>query len=213
MMVSTLGSPNVPELTLFNTLVPSTHPENSQRFRVPQRYHRWWTSVFVESDKCFGTLDRDRLFVTDPTHAILVVQQVSNHGERVLIIVRIQTFIEHLCSVNTDACTSWDEWKGGVVIMKVTRPGGSDRVPHPLVQGARVILVKRRAGPGNNNNFYLCTFDFSRRGCSILPLLDEVDGTERRALFEDGRDFSLQENERMSEWGFNSLGNGNSCIW
>ena len=69
-----------------------------------QRYHRWWTSVFVDSDKCLGTLDRDRLFVTDPTHAILVVQQASNHGERVLIIVRIQTFIEHLCSVNTDAC-------------------------------------------------------------------------------------------------------------
>ena len=61
--------------------------------------------------------------------------------------------------------------------MKVTRPGGSDGVPHLLVQGARVILVKRRAGPGNYNNFYLCTFGFSRRGCSILPLLDEADGT------------------------------------
>ena len=29
------------------------------------------------------------------------------------------------------------------------------------------------------------------------------------ALFEDGRDFSLQESERMFEWGFNSLGSGN----
>ena len=169
--------------------------------------------MFVDSDRCLGTLDRDRLFITDPTQAILVVQLVSNHGERVLIIVRIQTLIEHLCSINTDACAPWDEWKVGAVVMKVIRPGGSDGVPHPLVQGARVILVKRRAGPGNNNNFYPCTFDFSRWGCSILPLLDEVDGTERRALFEDGRNFSLQENERMSEWGFNSLGNGNSCIW
>lgn len=165
--------------------------------------------MFVDSDRCLGTLDRNRLFITDPTQAILVVQLVSNYGERVLFIVRIQTLIEHLCSINTDACAPWDEWKVGAVVMKVIRPGGSDGVPHPLVQGARVILVKRRAGPGNYINFYLCTFDFSRWDCSILPLSDEGGGTERRALFEDERDFSLQESERMSEVEFYSLGNGN----
>ena len=53
---------------------------------------------------------------------------------------------------------------------------------------------------------FICAPDFSRRGYSILPLLSTGDGAKRTASFEDGRDFWLQENERMDERGFDSLG-------
>ena len=206
-VVSTPNYMDVPEFTLFNTLIPC----GSRLFRVSPRYHGWWLCAHVDGDRCLGTLDQHKPHITDPAQAVLVVDLVSN-GERVLIIVQIQTLMEHLFSTSAGACVPWDEWRTGAVVMKVLHRGSGSACSSPLVQGVRVTLVKAHITPaidGNHFDFYLCTFDFSRRGLGALPLLDEGDGAERRALFEDGRDIWIQGHDEMTRWKFNSLCDSN----
>ena len=99
--------------------------------------------------------------------------------------------------------------------MKVRPRGRGDPRSYPLVQRVRVIFVKTRTTPGpdvHQRHFYLCTFDFSRRGCSILPVLDGGgDGAVRKTSFEDGQDFSIQGGNRTGRGAqkLESLGENN----
>jgi len=204
---------DVPKFTLFDTLVPRGHLINQRRFHVPLKYHDWIPSVHVDGDRCLGTLDRNRPLTTDPTQAVLVVKLAKSHAPPVLLVVRIQTLIERVCSTTTDACVPWDVWGRGAAVMEFPMRGSARDGPYPLVQGAHVILVKVYDTPvadGSGFHLYpiLYTFDFSRRGCSLLPLWDEGGGTERRVLFNDGQQFVLQGNEWIVEWEFNPLGDG-----
>jgi len=132
----------VPELTLFDTHVPPGHPVNSRRFRISVGYRNWDPFVHVDSDRCLGTLDRDRPLVIDPAQAVFVVMLVSPHGRRIFLTVRIQVLIEHMNSMNSDACVPWGVWgRRGVAVMEVpiSCSGGCRYL---LVQGVRVILAK-----------------------------------------------------------------------
>ena len=113
MVLTPQSTPDVPEFTVFDTLVSRSHQANSRRFCGPPRYRGWLPSVHVDSDRCLGTLDWDRPFTTDPTQAVLVVKLVGPNGSKVLLVVRIQTLIEHLRST-TDACVPWDVWGGSL---------------------------------------------------------------------------------------------------
>ena len=198
-------APDVPEFTLFDMLVLRGHPANSRRFRIPLRYHDWFPSVYVDSDRCLGTLDRDEPFTTDPTQAVFVMKLVSHRGPCVLLIVRIQTLIEHVCSMTPDASVPWDMWGRGVAVMEL--PARSDLFP--LVQGVHVILAKLYSPPGADRHYTnLHIFDFNRRGWSTLPPWSEGDGTERMVLLEGGRDVLLRGTEITFGWGFHSLGDG-----
>lgn len=205
MIVSIPGNAPVPGFTLFNTLVPRNHPAASRRFRLPPRHRDWSLTVHVDGDRRLGMLGQDRLFTTDPTQAVLVMDVFSHPGPRVWFIVQIKTLIEHVCSISADAYVPWDVWGRDTVVM-----GGSSRgdgSSHPLVHGTHVIAVQRSTGvDGYHHN--LCTFDFSRRGWSTQPLSDEGDGVERKAAFENGRDIPLQGHEGVNEWEFDSLGDG-----
>ena len=190
MMVSTPGFPDVPEFTLFNTLTPGGHPASSRRFRVPQEYRGKPAFVFVDPHRCLGTHDRDRPLITDPTQAVLVMELVDD-WQRILVIVRIQTLVGHLHSVDTDGCVSWDEWKRGAAVMKVERRSG--RSWGPFVQGVHVVLVEERIPPGVGRKVCLSTFDFSRWGYGTVPPErgDEIDRVSHK------RDFFLPNIEMM----------------
>lgn len=200
MMILTPRSPvDVPEFTVFDTITPCGHPANSRQFRLP-RHPGWGSYVHVGGDRCLGTLDQDRPLIADPIQAVVVIELVSRNGERVFIIVRIQTLVEHVCSMDTDGCVPWDKWGRYSTVMEIPKHDNGDS--YPLVQGTHVVLVEMYATPR------LRTFDFSRWGRGVLPLLDEGDGTGRRAVFEDGRNFLLQGSENVTEWGLDSLGDG-----
>jgi len=204
-------APDVPEFTLFDTHVPPGHPVNSRRFRIPLRYRNWFPSVHVDSDRCLGTPDREVPLTTDPTQAVLVVKLTDLSRRCVLLIVRIQTLIEHECSMDLDACVPWDVWRRGVAVMEVpiSHRGGPTSL---VVQGVHVILAKMYTLPGTNGHHpRLRVFDFSQRGWGTLPPWDEIDRAERRVLFEDGRDLFLRgdDDSVMGEWGFNTLGDDN----
>ena len=96
--------------TLFNTLVPRGHPANSLQFCLPQEYHDRLIVVRVDSDRCLGTLDRDKPLTTDPTQAVLAVKFVNFDRPPVFIIVRIHTLIENLSSMSPGASVPWDAW-------------------------------------------------------------------------------------------------------
>ena len=164
----------VPEFILIDTLTPRDHPLNLRRFRVPSRFRGWRPSVHVDGDRCLGTLDRYRPLITDPTEAIFVLELVARDDQRVLIVVRIQTLIEHLCSVSTDGCVPWDEWKRGAVVMKVPqvpRRGHDYTGSKPFVHGVHVVLMEQYTADDverSQDSFHLRTFDFSRWGCGTL---------------------------------------------
>ena len=223
MMVLAPNITPLPEFTLFDTLVPRNHPVGSRRFRLPPKYRGWLPIVYVDSDRCFETLARDRPLTTDPTQAVFVMKLAIPSQPRVLLIVRIQPLIDHVDSMSTDACVSWDEWGRSAVVMEVPEGASVDRGPYLLVQGVHVTWVMMFVTPGVDGcpHPHLCTFDFGRRGWSTLPLRDEGNGTERGVSFEDGRHFLLlQGNPEMSGLGLDSLGDGRlmylvsrSCCW
>ena len=204
--------PGVPEITLFDTLVPRGNPVSSGRFLVPPRCYDWFPTVFVDDDQCTGTRDRDRPLTTDPAQAVFVLRLGGPQGLCIWLIVRIQTLVERVCSMGADTCVPWDEWGRGAVVMDVSHVSRRDTPhsgPYPLVHGTHVIMVERSTAPGIDGCYHhLRTFDFGRRGWSALPLCDADDGVERRVAFESGRNFLLQGNEEMNEWAFYSLGDG-----
>ena len=90
----------------------------------------------------------------------------------------------------------------------VMESSGDNDCPHPSIHGTRVVTVKRPTPGVDENHPYLSAFDFSRQGWGILPVHDEGFGAERRATFKDGRSLSLQGDQWMGEWRFDSLGDG-----
>jgi len=92
--------------------------------------------------------------------------------------------------------------------MEVPKCAGAYESPYLLIRGVHVTWIKVTLGIDGIRRPHLYTFDLSRRGWSTLPLRDEGDGTERRVLFEDGRQFLLQDNEGMVEYRFEPLGGG-----
>ena len=215
MMVLTPNAP-VPGFTLFDTFVSRNHPVGSRRFCMPLRYRDWFPVLHIDSDMCFGARDRNGPLATDPAQAVLVIKLVrssESQGPLVvwMLVVRTQTLIERMHSVSADAPIPWEEWGRGAVVIEVPEHASVGRGPYPLVQGVHVIWVTTYTAPGDDgypSPPRLCTFDFSRRGWSILPLLNEGGGTMRRASFEGGRQLLLQGDEGMAESGFKSLGDG-----
>jgi len=204
-------SPGDFEFTLFDTLVPRGHPVNSRRFCLPPRYHNWFPYIHVDRDRCLGTLGRDGSITTDPTQAVLVIKLVSYHEPRILLIVRIQTLIEHVRSTGTEACVSWDAWGRDAAVMEVPIRGSARGGPYPLVQGVHVILVEKSPSPspdGPRLHLCICPFDLSRRSYSALPLWDGDGGTEREVSFEGRQPLSLQRDDGIVERRIGSLGDG-----
>lgn len=164
--------------------------------------------MHFDGDRCLGTLDRDIPLTTDPTHAILIVQLISRDPQlaRVFLVVRIQTLIEHVSSMDADAYVPWDDWGRDAWVMEVPQYGIGSSL-YPLIQGAHVALVKTCITPAGYRP-HLCIFDFSLRGRSILSPWGEDEEAERRVLFEGGWNFLLEGNEEMAEYKFESLGDG-----
>ena len=95
-----------------------------------------------------------------------------------LLVVRMQVLVEQSRLICTDPHILWDEWRGDVVVMNVPR---SDTGVEVFVHGAHVTLM----WSPYDTEWALQTFDFSRWGCSSLPLwADGGGGTERSVLFE-----------------------------
>jgi len=200
---------NLLELIVFNTLLPQGHPRSLRRFLLPQQYNDGCYSalIHVDQDRYLGTPDRDVTLITDPAQAILVIH-VSKYQrlDQAFHIVRIQTLIEHVCSIRTDVYIPWDEWGRGSVIMEMPP---SDRFSVD-VHGIHVVVFKRHRR--SSLTYDIHSFDFGRCGCSALPLRDWERGrVERDALFEAGRKSVFQSvwNEYMLSWSdMESLGNG-----
>lgn len=76
------------------------------------------------------------------------------------------------------------------------------------VHGTHLMVLKTPSWHGLSDYNRVHTFDFGWRGCGALPL--EGDGPERRAVFEDGRELTLDESGDVTWWGgMRSLGDGN----
>ena len=132
---------------------------------------------------------------------------VSPLGPFVLLIMRIQTLIEHARLTSTDAYVPWDVWgRDTVIVGGVPMLSGAHSGLCPLVQGVYVIVVGTDDTPDANAShphLILRTFDLSRWGRSVLG----GGRAELKVLVEDGGQLSLPGVEGLIQRGFDSLGN------
>jgi len=197
---------NVPEFIVFNTLIPQDHPMNSRWFSLPPQYHDRNPITFFDRDRSLGTLNSDGPIIADPTQAILVVRFSKPDHRDVLLVVRMQALIEHVCSARADVHIPWNEWGRGAVVME-----GSLFFYKIYVHGTHLVMVT--LWPEHGLRYRVRTFDFSRHGCGDLPLWDDkVSRAERVALFSDGTESTFEEagrNGRVTSGIMGSQGNGN----
>ena len=199
-MVSYLKHSSDDPLTVFNTLLPQDHPRNMRQFRFPTKYLEGGASVSLDHDRSLGTVDRDGHLIIDPTQAILVIGLSTD--QEVFLILRMQSLIEHACSMSTDVQIPWDKWGRGSVVMD--NPLGYE-FSITVVHGPRMMVI-RDAGDGPEGHCSIRVFDFSRQGSAALPLTDRNDGEAgRRAMFEDGRSCVFEMDGRAMR-GFGLLG-------
>lgn len=178
------------QFIVFNTLIPQDRPMSSRRLDLPPQYDSDRSAlIYVDQDRSLGKLNRDGPVITDPTQAILVVKLTKLYHGDVLLVVRIQPLIERVCSTGTGANIPWDEWGRDAVIMEnpVLRYGLDVHV-----HGTHLVLLEMPYQFVQRGCPRIRTFDFGRRGRSVLPLLDKSGGAERKALFSDGGEFVLE---------------------
>ena len=150
-----------------------------------------------------GGVNRDGHLVVDPNQAILILSLFPSVLElQIFLILRTQPLIERTCSIRTDTEIPWDEWGRGAVVMKIPVRIGTLAIIH----GTRVLVIYDTfRDPGSHYRVHV--FDVSRRGSATLPLLDGNEGgTERRAIFEDGRSCEFEAGDGMSLWDLQPLG-------
>jgi hypothetical protein len=196
------------ELVVFNTLIPQDDPSNSRRFSVPSGSYDWGARIHLDCDRHLGTPDMDEPLVADPAQAIFVVELLSSRYFSILAVVRTQALIEYARSPHADSHVPWDEWGEGAMVLEV--PGHCDDTS-TFVHGTKIVVqTSTAARPGYPPSYRVHTFDFSRRERSSPQLLNEEGGgTERGALFKDGRSFKVEGSEGMSPWAsLQSLGDG-----
>jgi len=75
-----------------------------------------------------------------------------------------------------------------------------------IIHGTHVLVIYDAfRDPGTHYRVHV--FDVSRRGSAALPFLHGNDGgTERRAVFEDGRSCEVEAGDGMSLWDLQPLG-------
>ena len=178
-----------PTLTVFNTLIPQACSGSSRRLSFLPGYSEEDVLLHVDQDRYLGTSNGGGPLITDPTQAILVVEFLGSQWGYFLLVVRVQALIESIVSTCTDGRIPWGEWGRGAVLMETPRFSRNTPI---YVHGTHVMVgVPLRHGLRGRIN--IRTFDFGRRGRSVLPLWDEEGGgDERRASFEDGQKFTLE---------------------
>ena len=202
MVSASEGGIKTPTLTVFNTLIRQACSGSSRRLSFPSGcYEEDDVLLRVDQDRCLGTSNGDGPLITDPTQAILVIEFLAPQWRCILLAVRVQALIESICSTCTDGPIPWGDWGRGAVFMVTPRFSPDSPI---YVHGTHVMVG---APLRQRDRVSIRTFDFGRRGRSVLPLWDEEDGgDERRALFEGGQEFML---EGVMWWSnIRSLGDG-----
>lgn len=200
---------SAPRFTVYNTLIPQDHPMSSRSFILPPQYHDRDVHIHADKDRPLGIPNSDGPLVTDPTQAILVLELLkSRHEHSILLVVRIQAFIERVCSTCTDIHIPWDEWGKGAVVIE-NRPRYRSSIH---IHGTHLVVLEMPYHRGRRGHPSVRAFDFSRSGCGALPLVGRVGGgAERKVLFSDGSEFVLEAAEfrNGTSWGnMGSQGDG-----
>jgi hypothetical protein len=188
------------EILVFNTLVPQGHPRGLRRLNLPPKYRDTRASIHVDPYRSLGPSNSDGPITVDPAQAIVLVNLVSRHAKKpqVLLILRVQPLIEHVCSMSTYVQTPWDEWGRDSMVMEIFY--GSFYLA--AVHGSRVLGLLR--GEGRARRTY--TFDFGLWGSDTLHFSYGNDGgAERRAVFEVGY-LMFEECNGVGTWGGDPIG-------
>ena len=181
-------------LVVFNTLVPQDHPNNVRWFMLPPKYLGQGAEVHLGHDRSLGVMDRGGHLIPDPSQAILTMS--LSRCDRVFLVLRTQTLIEHACSMGAGVQIPWDEWGRDAVVMENPSDCSSSSA---FIHGARMLVIRNPLDTPQGH-YRAHVFDFSRWGSAALPLLDGSDGgAERRAVFEDGPSCAFEMGDGVNQ--------------
>ena len=200
-IIATMRSNSYPEETpdffVFDTLIPHGEPGSLRRFKFSLGYHGLNASIHPDDTRPLWTLNRDCPLTIDQTQAIRVMELFTSCGKtQAILILRPQSLIEHMCSVQEDIEMPWDAWAGDTVVVKIL-PG--DYI-HPLaIHGSHMLALL----PGQDRAHLMHVFDFTLRGKDTLRF--SGGGAAGGAAPEDGS-WVFMGVDRVSPWGYRALG-------
>lgn len=167
-----------PDLLVLDTLVPQGHPGHLRRFNLPQKYCGLSVIMYLDGSRPLGTLNGDSPLIVDPSQAVFLVKLVTPRRDpRAVLILRVQSLIEHVCSTREGVQIPWDVWGKGAMAMEVRNR--SNFLPL-AIHGSRVLATL----PGRERINLTHVFDFSLRGKDTLRFLNGNGDGE--VVLEDG---------------------------
>ena len=101
-------------------------------------------------------------------HTLTILLELSDHDESTdVIILRIQALVGQAHLMGTDTHIPWGKLERDVVVAEMS-------VLYPIfyIQGVHAIH-KVSDGSEDPTRFHICTFNFSRQGCSTLWDVDD----------------------------------------
>ena len=194
---------DVPELVVFNTLLPQDHPRSFRRLNLPLKYLGWDVHIHLDLDGSLGIANRDEPLIADQNQAVLLVELSSmKWRSEVFLIVQTRLLIEHVCSLGAEVRIPWNEWGRGAVVMGVANCGIQSSV---VAHATRVIVFSDIGDHELGQRYHIHIFDFTHRGRATLPLSTGDEGEiKRTAAFEDGKSCALKWDFDLGD--LNSLG-------
>jgi hypothetical protein len=151
----------IPELFVFNTLVPQGHPGDIRRLELPSEYRWKIPTIHLGCNGLPETLNRDGPLLVDSSQTIFLIDSLSYQGPRTIFILRIQDLIEHVSSVRAEIRIPWHEWGRDAMTMGTQAGRSFEPV---IIHGSRVLVLFSAAGRKN----CLDVLDFGIRGIDAL---------------------------------------------
>jgi len=186
-----------PDFFVFDTLIPHGSTGSLRRFKLPPEYHGMNASIHPDDTRPLWTLNRDCSLIIDQTQAIRVMEIfTSRSGTQAILILRLQSLIERLCSVQEDIEIPWNAWASDITVVEI--PPGDYFRPF-AIHGSRMLALLS----GQDRAHLIHVFDFSLRGKDTLRF--SGGNVAWRDVAEDGS-WVFQGSDRVSPWGHRALG-------
>ena len=186
-----------PDFFVFDTLIPHGNTGSLRRFKFPPEYRGLNASIHPDETRPLWTLNRDCSLAIDQTQDIRVMELFTTRSKtQTTLILRLQSLIEHLCSVQEDIEIPWNAWASDITVVEI--PPGDYFRPF-AIHGSRMLALLS----GQDRAHLIHVFDFSLRGKDTLRFSG---GNVAWGDIPEDRSWVFEGADKVSPWGYHALG-------